>query len=118
MPFISSANGQIASDHFHSKNLIFINFSKKCYLNLEEQGILLLFPHHITFCNPGMWLLQQPTEAASFALPDDGQFLCQLLHVAFLILGSGVPWFLAKACLMDKPGLDVAIPSTALLNAP
>lgn len=84
----------------------------------QERPLSLPAPAIISHCvTLAVRPLQKPTEAASSALPRASS-PCQPLHVAFLVLGSGVPWFLAKARPMDKPGLDVAVPSPALLNAP
>lgn len=83
----------------------------------RKTPFFFFFFHRITLCNPGS-VATSKTRRSCFLCSADGQFLCQLLHVAFLVLGSGVPWFLAKAGPVDKPGLDVAVPSPALLNAP
>jgi hypothetical protein len=61
---------------------------------------------------------KEKTHRSCFLCSTNGWLFCQPLHVAFLVLGSGIPWFLAKEGSTNKPGLDVAIPSSALLEAP
>lgn len=115
--FISSwAN--CSRSFFTLKIYFLINFSKKWYLNLEKARKTTspscpIISHCVTlacgyFKNPQK-LLPLPCQRPA-PLPASPRGLpCT---------GAGIPWFQAKARLKDKPGLDVAIPSTALLNAP
>lgn len=120
MPFISSHDGQSSPDHFSHwkpyfllifrRNTIFIWKSKKGY------SLPTPHPHRITLCNTGMWLLQNPQKL--LPLPRRWPVPLPASPCGLPCTRVGVPWFLAKTCVMDKPGLDVAVPSTALLNAP
>lgn len=74
MPFISSANGQVAPDHFSLlKNLFLLIFQGNAILiwKSKKDHFSPSISHCVTLA---VWPLRKPTEAASSALPMASSF--------------------------------------------